>query len=227
MSPSEYAVQRMTLSDQAYHALRSSILNRRIEPGERLIVRELSEALELSATPIKSALSSLAREGLVVYTPHQGYAVPELSHRDVAEIYQLREVVDGLAARLAAHSEADTLVADLDELLEAQRTCASNDLERYGDLDLDFHRTIWEASGNRRLLDMAANFQHQLRLLFSTSVMAPGRLADSIGEHEAIINAIRAGRPDEAEAQMRAHTNRAGDALQRYLRRDGNANADS
>ena len=217
MSPSEYSVQRMTLSDQAYHALRSAILNRRIEPGERLIVRALSEELKLSATPIKSALSSLAREGLVTYRPHQGYAVPELSRRDVAEIYQLREVIDGLAARLAAQDGSTPVAPELAELLDAQRACAEEDLERYGDLDLDFHRTIWEASNNQRLLDIASNFQHQLRLLFSTSVMAPGRLAASIAEHRAIIDAIRDGRPDDAEAEMRIHTNRAGEALQRYL----------
>ncbi len=227
MAPSEYSVQRMTLADQAYHALRSSILNRRIEPGEHLIVRELSEALELSATPIKSALSSLAREGLVTHTPHQGFAVPELNHRDVEEIYQLREVVDGLAARLSAQAVGAPVSERLAELLEAQRDCAEGDLERYGDLDLAFHRTIWEASGNQRLLDVAANIQHQLRLLFSTSVMAPGRLSASIAEHAAIIDAIRAGWPDEAEAQMRAHTNRAGEALQSYLRRTSNANAPS
>ncbi|MFB6286136.1 MAG: GntR family transcriptional regulator [Candidatus Bipolaricaulia bacterium] len=227
MAPSEYAVQRMTLADQAYHALRSSILNRRIEPGERLIVRELSETLELSPTPVKSALSSLAREGLVIHTPHQGFAVPELNRRDVGEIYQLREVVDGLAARLAAQADHPSVADDLGELLEAQRACAEDDLERYGDLDLAFHRKIWEASGNRRLLDMAANIQHQLRLLFSTSVMAPGRLSASIDEHAAIIDAIRAGSPDEAEAQMRAHTNRAGEALQSYLRRESNASASS
>jgi len=212
-----HAIERTTLAQQAYQALRSAILSRRLPAGQKLVVRALAEELGLSPTPVKTALSTLAREGLVVHHPHQGYAVPELSGDDVAEIYALREVVEGLAARLAAQGGSPALTRELARLVARQRRCLSEDVETYGDLDLQFHQRLWEASGNQRLLQVATTFESQVRLLISTSALVPGRLDVSVDEHDEIRAAIEREDADDAEARMRAHVRQAGVSLRRHV----------
>src|SRR2546426_4872076 len=121
MPPVRRAVTNTTLSLEAYRALRSSILNRRLPLGSKLLVRALAEEQGLSPTPIKEALAVLAKEGLVVAVPHRGYFIPRLSPQDIEEIYSLREVVEGLAARLAAERGTQQLVERLQNLLDRQK----------------------------------------------------------------------------------------------------------
>jgi DNA-binding GntR family transcriptional regulator len=208
-----------TLSAQAYRALRQAILSRRYPPGARLVVRELAESLGLSPTPIKEALAALAREGLVRSVPHRGYQVPSLSAGEIQEIYELRDALEGLAARLAAQRGGPELAQSLEETLNRQREAArAGDLEAYGDLDLAFHRLLWEASGNQRLRRMAENLDGQVRLLISTSAAVPGRLPQALEEHRVILTRIASADPAGAETAMRAHVQNAWEALKGFLR---------
>ena len=215
----EERIHRETLSAQAYRALRQAILSRRYPPGARLVVRELAESLGLSPTPIKEALAALAREGLVRSVPHRGYQVPFLSAGDIREIYELRDALEGLAASLAAQRGGPELAQSLEETLNRQREAArAGDLEAYGDLDLAFHRLLWEASGNQRLRRMAENLDGQVRLLISTSAAVPGRLPQALEEHRVILTRIASADPAGAETAMRAHVQNAWEALKGFLR---------
>src|SRR5215470_5898991 len=95
-------VARRTLLSAAYDNLRAAVLDGSLAPGSRVTVRPLAEQLGLSPTPIKTALAALEREGFLVAVPHRGYFVPEVSTEDLLELYELREAVDGIAARRAA-----------------------------------------------------------------------------------------------------------------------------
>jgi len=219
MLKSGVMLARTTLNREAYKALRSAILGRKLPPGRKLIVRVLAEELGLSPTPVKEALSALEREGLVVAVPHRGYFVLEPTLEDVQEIYRLREVLEGLAARLAVEESGKTLPAKLERILERQRKAAERgDIAGYGDLDLSFHRTLWQAARNRRLLAVAETLDGQIRLLINSSAAIPGRLPLSLAEHEAVLEAIAAHDPDAAETAMREHVQRAGRALEGHLR---------
>jgi DNA-binding GntR family transcriptional regulator len=207
---------RESLADQAHEALRAAILDRTLRAGTRLVMRDLVEQLELSPTPISQALVALEAEGLVESRPHRGYHVIALTLDDVHEIYTLREVIEGLAVRLAARNDAGPLADRLAQLRDAQGRCCGagrGDLARYADLDLDFHRAIWQASGNGRLLRTAETLMGQVRLLISTSAAVPGRLAASIEEHDAIVRHLREGAARKAEADMRRHVRNAARAL--------------
>jgi DNA-binding GntR family transcriptional regulator len=219
VSRSRLRIGRTTLAHEAYRALRSAILDRRLPAGRKLVVRVLAEDLDLSPTPIKEALAALEREGLVVAIPHRGYHVPQITPHDVEELYALREVLEGLAAARAAMHVNDRLAAQLDRLLERQRICVRDgDVHRYGDLDLAFHRVLREASGNARLARVAESFNGQIRLLISTSAQLPGRLSSSLQEHVAIVRSVKLGDQDAAEAAMRHHVRQAGIALLAHLR---------
>lgn len=211
-------LNRTTLNREAYRALRQAILGRKIPPGQKLVVRVLAEELGLSPTPVKEALAALEREGLVVAVPHRGYFVLEPSLEDVREIYSLREVLEGLAARLAVENDGRALLRKLERLFEKQCEAAErNDIDTYGDLDLAFHRTLWEAAGSKRLLATAETIDGQIRMLINSSAAIPGRLPQSRAEHQAILQAVRDKDPQAAEAAMRTHVRNAGQALEQFL----------
>jgi DNA-binding GntR family transcriptional regulator len=211
-------IQRTSLTRAAYHALRSSILIRNLAPGSKLSVRPLCESLGRSPTPIKGALAALEREGLVSSATNRGYFVPTFGVADVPEIHELRDALESISARLAAKIGDPALVRRLKRMLREQLSCVrSEDLEHYGDLDLEFHRILWEASGNWRLIQAAETLAGQLRLLISTSARATGRLDRSLEEHGAIIDAIEAGKPAQAARAMSRHVQHAGEALSQYL----------
>jgi DNA-binding GntR family transcriptional regulator len=212
-------VERHTLLRAAYESLRAAILDGSLAPGAKVTVRPLEEQLGLSSTPIKAALAALEREGFLVVVPHRGYFVPEISTDDLLELYELREAVDGIAARRAARAAGRAETAtELADLLGRQRLAVeAGDLSAYGELDLEFHRLIWSASGSRRLLPVAENLIAQVRLGNSMSARAPGRLPDALAEHEAILTALRDGDPRAAERHTRRHVREAAQALRRYL----------
>lgn len=216
---------RSTLSSMAYRELRKAILSGRLEPGSHVTVRPLCEEFGLSATPVKAALTALEREGFLVLHPHRGFFVPEVDREDMQELYELREVLDGIAARRAAAlSSREPLVTRLTELLEAQAAkVAARDLSGYSDLDVTFHQEILVAAGNGRLQHVAENMIGQLRLGRATSARVPGRPAAALAEHREIVAAIAAGQPQQAERLARRHVRKSANALDRHLNRGGRA----
>lgn len=213
-----HAPERDVLSRQAYDALREGILARTLPAGSKLVMRDLVEQLQLSPTPINQALAALEREGLVESRPHRGYYVITLEPADIVDIYTLREVLEGLAMRLAVETRPKELESSLRAHHEKQVECFDDrDLARYADLDVAFHRTVWEASGNDRLLRMSEMLMGQVRLLIGTSAEVEGRLPSSMAEHERILEHVARGEARLAEAAMREHVRNAGAALLSHL----------
>jgi DNA-binding GntR family transcriptional regulator len=209
----------------AYRELRQAVLSGRLAPGSHVSVRPLCEEFGLSATPVKAALTALEREGFLVLHPHRGFFVPEVDREDMQELYELREVLDGIAARrVAALPSREGLVERLTSLVAAQTTAvAQRDLSGYGDLDVQFHQEILEAAGNGRLRHVAENMIGQLRLGRATSARVPGRPSAALAEHGEIVAAIAAGQPQQAERLARRHVRKSANALDRYLDRGGQA----
>jgi DNA-binding GntR family transcriptional regulator len=214
---------RSTLSSMAYRELRRAVLSGRLAPGSHVTVRPLCEEFGLSATPVKAALTALEREGFLVLHPHRGFFVPEVDREGMRELYELREVLDGIAARRAASlSSRDALVARLGSLVAEQRVeVAAGNLSGYGDLDVLFHQEILVAAGNGRLRQVAENMIGQLRLGRATSARVPGRPHAALAEHEGIVAAIAAGLHHQAERLARRHVRRSARALDRHLGRRG------
>lgn len=203
----------------AYSSIRRLILSGEIPEGARVTVRPLAERLGLSPTPIRSALAALEHQGLLEVHAHRGYFVPVLSRDDLLEIYEIRENIEGIASRRAAQSpERASVIARLEELLEEQIECvAAGRMEDYGDLDVEFHRVIWRSSDNKRLVSFSDMLLGQLRVGNNISMRMPKRVADSLVEHRAIIEAIRAGDPVAAEHATREHVQGASAALANQL----------
>ncbi|MDA5147044.1 GntR family transcriptional regulator [Streptomyces sp. AD681] len=210
------AIARQTYKGQAYQEIRQMLIDGELAPGAKVVVRVLSEQLSLSPTPIKSALAGLERDGFLVSIPHRGYFVPEVAVEDMREIYELREALDGIAARNAASMpDAEAFVRDtLRPLYEKQRLlqeeCGG---VGYSAADVAFHRAIWHMSGNARLSQFLDNLGGQLRFASGSSSSVPGRIPEALDEHAAIMAAIAAGDAALAEELSRAHVRRAAEAF--------------
>lgn len=210
--------RRGTLVDEAYSAIRAAIARGRLKPGTKLVVRPLAEQLQLSSTPIKAALIALEREGFISAVPNRGFFVTEITEADMKEIYEIREVLEGIAAAKAAvREDRQRLAEELSFLAEAQfRSVDAHDIVAYSDLDLEFHRLIWRSADNKRLVSAAENLVGQVRFGSGTSSRLPGRLPVALNEHVAIIAAIKGGDPIVAADASRQHVKLAGEAFAFY-----------
>ena len=199
-------LQRTVLSDQAYVSVRSAILTGQIPFGTQLIVRELSESLGLSPTPIKNALITLESEGLVISIPYRGFFVPSFDISDVLEIYSIREALERKTVRLAALNMTSDVLAELNDILTEQMVCAKEgNTERHVDLDLQFHRSIAVASRNHRLVDMSQAILGQAHLIIASSAVGIGRFSMIHKEHQAILDAFASRDISAAEIAMWKH----------------------
>lgn len=141
-----------------------------------------------------------------------------INAEDVNEIYQMREVLEGLATRLVASVMDEERLAALEGLLRAgEEAVRRGDLSEHTRIDLEFHRRIREWAGNRRLARALDNLQDQVRIVFRTSAAIPGRMQKALKEHRQMLNALAAGNPDQAEAAARTHIRQIREAVMAYL----------
>ena len=199
--------ERSSLVDAAYDAIRTMIIEGHIPPGSRVTMRPITDELALSATPVKAALAALEREGVLIAKLHRGYFVPQLSIHDMREIYEMREALDWLAGRRAALSTNHVQIAEeLRTQCEAQREFLEHaDVDGYRESDIGFHRSLWVLCGNARVRRTAEELMGQIKLGNSLSARLPGRVASSLAEHLAIVEAIEAGNVEAVEHATRDH----------------------
>jgi DNA-binding GntR family transcriptional regulator len=210
-------VNRQTLAQQAYFEIRRLIVTGVLAPSSKVKVIPLSQRLDLSATPVKAALAALERDGFLTAVPHRGYFVPDVSLKDMREIYELREVLDGIAARTAAKIEDPAAFVEtvLMPLYERQKeSIRRQDGLGYSDADLDFHEAIGHVSQNSRLRRVTENLSGQYRFGSGSSSTMPGRVPEALREHESIMKAIAAGDSKRAEAISRTHVRLAAQAFE-------------
>lgn len=196
------------LADRVQHAIREEIRTGVLQPGDRLLETSISLNQGVSRTPVRQALQRLQSEGLLEPAPGGGLAVRRYDIRAIAELYEMRASLEGTAAALAARHADETELLMLKALGAAQRKLP-NDAQRHAEHNKTLHDHIHRAGHNRFLLQSLRGLHDALALLGHTTFVAPGRIAQSVGEHDAIIAAICAREPDQAEAAMRHHIRHA------------------
>lgn len=197
-----------SLADQAYQGLLAAIAEGRLKPGERVRETALAGELGISRTPIREALQRLARDGLVQLDARSGARVGELSLAAIQELYDLREILEGSTARLAAQGATANDLQRLRAILEKE-ALHLDDPRALAKLNKLYHRTLCEAANNRYLTNAVANFSTTLLLLGPTTLAAHHRADESHREHRQIVEAIVKGDADGAEVLMRGHIRRA------------------
>jgi DNA-binding GntR family transcriptional regulator len=197
-----------SLADRAYEALTSAVAEGRLKPGQRIGETAFAQQLGISRTPIREALQRLARDGLVTLDARNGARVAELSLEAIQELYDLREILEGSTARLAALGATANDLQRLNAILERE-AAHLDDPAALAKLNKLFHRTLCEAANNRYLMSAVATFSTTLLLLGPTTLAAHRRAGESHAEHRAVVEAVAGGDAARAEALMRGHIRRA------------------
>jgi DNA-binding GntR family transcriptional regulator len=197
-----------SLIDRTYQQMLAAIADGTLLPGQRIRQAELADSLGVSRQPVSHALHLLKRQGLVEDTGRKGMRVVPLDPIRVMQLYQMREVVDGLAARLAAGRKADRGGLDsLKRQLEAgARFDASTPIPALVRADTEFHRTLYRLSGNPAIEEMTGPLWPHLMRSMAMVLRAPDYAARVWRqEHPAIVDRIVAGDPAGAETAAREH----------------------
>lgn len=187
-----------------------SIRNGEYAKGEALTERALAEKLNVSRTPIREAFRCLEEIGLVKSEPHKGVRIASYSHRKIADLYDVRENLEGLAARSAASKRRPEELAAMRAVLElADRYAEVNDIETLAQTNLDFHQQLAEMSHNDYLINLLSQVRENISLLFSESLRQKGRPKRTMDEHWLVYQAIDMGYEDLAESAARLHIRNA------------------
>jgi DNA-binding GntR family transcriptional regulator len=203
----ENLLERSTLRDQIYDILKKSIILRELKPGEKINEEELAKTLRVSRTPVRESLLRLEHEGIVRIIPRRGAFVVSLSKAKTIEVLQVREVLEGLVARLATNNMNDETLNRLRQCLENVASIQDNEdkLLKYTPADIEFHSLLLEACNNDLLKNLMKIVNAHLQMVRLRTVVLPGRPEQTVTEHFRILDAMERGDARSAEKQMRKH----------------------
>jgi DNA-binding GntR family transcriptional regulator len=205
---SSQRIESLGVQERVLGALRSAIIRGDHEPGVALSEVALAQSYGISRTPVREALKQLQVEGLVQVVPRVGTFVAAPSRRDVVELFQVKEVLEGLGARLLAMRGRVAQVEQLKRNVRAsEEAVASGDAVRYAELVHEFHDVIVEGADNAKLAAHYRTLMNQLSYhrLVLTSLAQPGRPDRSLAEHRMILERILDKDIYGAETVMRDH----------------------
>jgi DNA-binding GntR family transcriptional regulator len=197
-----------SLSEVISEQIRGRILDGTLKPGERLVEDRLSAELGVSRVPVREALRGLSAEGLVTLLPRRGATVVEVTPETVTELVEVRALLEGLNARLAAQRHDPEIVAQLEDTLargnEAAKAGTAEELAR---LNAEFHERLAEASRNAVLSDVMRGLRERTSIAFAINGRARAR-ADW-EEHAGILAAVIAGDAELAALLANRHVQNA------------------
>ncbi len=197
---------RRKMTDWVTEELREAIIELRLRPGDPLREAALAEQLGVSKTPLREAFARLEQEGLVETTSFKGAVVTGYSERDLNEIYELRTLLEGAAARAAAeHATSETLDALRDVVERSRERRDAGDVVGLAELLGRFDLIIYAQVTNERIGALIDNLRAHLTRIGKLTESIPGRVEASVEEHAAIVEAIGARDPNETERLMRVH----------------------
>lgn len=191
----------------AYRHLLGEIRSGALPPGARLRETDLAVRLGISRTPVREAIRQLEADGLVVHQPRQGATVRRLDYAEVIELYEMRAVLEGTAARLAARAASEIELAELSALHADLAAAPAGAQAR--ELNRQFHRTLIDAAKNRFLVKTMSALQKTMLILGPTTLADPTRAADAVAEHAKVLAALQDRDELAAEQAMRSHVEAA------------------
>lgn len=198
--------------------LRNAIFMGHIKPGDRLVETTVANSMGISRTPVREALRQLESEGLAINIPRKGTIVKGICVDDANEIYEIREVLEGLAARGACLHISRVEIRELRQIIREMDQCIKNNQEEaYVHVHNRFNRIIIDSCKNKRLIDQMESIYEYLKSLRRISLLSDERKREALKEHIEIVNAIENGDEDEAEILTRKHIRSARKSFQEAI----------
>lgn len=207
------------LRERVYKILKKSIIRQKFESGTRLVEKEIANKFAVSRTPVREAIGQLKAEGLVVAVPRRGIFVVHLSHKDIEDIYEVREVLETLAVRLAVSTLTDEEITKLRQILE--RYDAVLNTENYllcFDLDREFHLQLVKISHNKKLIEIMENLEGSIQVSRWINCKERARKQMSSSEHKLILDALAKRDANLTSKMVAKHIKRVKEDLNEQLR---------
>lgn len=207
--------------------LRDAIRRGELKPGQRLMEIQLAEALGVSRTPVREAMRELEMEGFVVMLPRRGAYVADMSLKDISQVFEIRTVMEELAAGLAAQRITEEELSELEQLLVVMRRYIREaNQEEFLKTDVRFHDVLYGASRNKWLREIINNLHDHLMRFRSISTLYPGRVEQVWEEHRKLVEAIAAHNTEEARRLAAVHMGNAEKTLLKEIEENEDAARD-
>jgi DNA-binding GntR family transcriptional regulator len=198
----------MRLSEQAYRRIKEKIITLDLAPSSVIDEQELMEELGLGRTPIREALQRLDSEGLVTIVPRRGTFVADISVTDLQKIFELRIILEGFCARVAAQRITDDQILGMEKVLRSL-----NELEQVEngkavalmDVDRQFHELLYRAANNEFLADSLGRFYDLSLRLWYLVLNRLGDVHSAVKQHQKVLKALKAGDQEQAERLIQKH----------------------
>lgn len=195
-----------TVNAVAFDRLRDLILNGQLTMGERLDERSLSERIDVSRTPLRDAIGRLANLGVIEQRVYRGSYVRVFTRTQIAELYELRKLFEGLAARKAAAVITDDHLDELAKIVDrGTEAFNAQDTEGFEAADREFHALIVDVSGNALLAEHLHNLELRIQLVRHLVNLEHDVAALTVDDRQRVVDAMREGDATAAEAAMIAH----------------------
>lgn len=196
----------LPLRDVVFNTLRQAILRGELKPGERLMEIQLANKLGVSRTPIREAIRKLELEGLVLMIPRKGAEVADIKEKNLRDVLEVRSALETLSVRLACERITDEQIKELKRAAkEFKFTLKSGDITKIAEADVKFHDVIYEATENKKLIQLLNNLREQMyryRVEYLKNETAHAKL---LKEHEEIISKIEKRETQAAIASVCQH----------------------
>jgi DNA-binding GntR family transcriptional regulator len=191
-----------------YRKLRDAIATGKLQPGERVMEVEVAEWLDVSRTPVREALRRLENEGMLSLESRTGLVVSSITRDAMLELYVMREVLEGTAARLCAENASDIELMELEEITRREDRL-QGDYAALARLNRIFHDTIHRAAHNRYLEKSLSAVNDSMCLLGKSQMLIPQRAQEAKAQHAELFHALRKRDADAAETIARQHVRSA------------------
>ena len=197
---------KYSLRGRVFHKIREDILTGRYSQNEAMKELQISKELGVSRTPVREALRQLELEGLVTIIPNKGAVVSGINAKDIADIYAIRSMIEGLSAQWAAENITEEQLDEFEEIVYlSEFHLKKGHIDQLYELDNKFHEMLYEASRSKILKHVLSDFHHYVQRVRRTSLSAPERAEKSINEHKAILEALRNGDGELARSLTNVH----------------------
>lgn len=199
-------INHQPLHQAVFRQLRELVLSGGLAPGEQLNENVIADRLRVSRTPLRKAMNQLVAEGLVADAPYRGKFVRTFTAREIQDLYEVRAVLEGHAARLAAAKMNAARLETLRGILaELQDALVRDDLPAYGEADRRFHEAIAACSENQTLIDSLQRLSSQVQLIRALANQDPEVVRRTALERPRIVAALAAGDAELAASLMEEH----------------------
>jgi DNA-binding GntR family transcriptional regulator len=194
------------LYEEVADLIRDKIFTHELAPGSWIDEKQLTDQFGISRTPLREAIKVLASEGLITMKIRRGAYVTEVDIQEIPQIFHVIALLEGNACKAVALNASDKELESLDGLhLKLEKAAADRDINRFFELNQDFHDKIQEISGNRWMRKVITDLRQVLKLQRRNSLTKLGRLEQSLQEHRLILSAIIARKGDLAQELMINH----------------------